>query len=320
MATTLVIGVLLAFGRWADANQLHMGLTYIVQGAFPPSWILVIEYGVLSSMVAAFIRADRVDRLYSSTDTLIWLGGICLFTAGLYHDAYGHRYFAIWGSSVNGYGTLTVFLHRPLLANLPLLLSVWPMGYAVIVVCTSFVALMGWRWSILRWRWILHALYLVGVTTSWIMLVLLPWNMKYDASWLGGSLIVLTAILIALAVVRDFDRKIQWMNLIAAVWLLTALSPRFGARPGPIVGSVKDALRFISSGYQMLVLGDLLILGGCIAVLFSKAGGGSAPELSALTSPRLCLHLRPGDRLYCSGIILGGSPLDLPEPPIVKRT
>jgi hypothetical protein len=64
------------------------------------------------------------------------------------------------------------------------------------------------------------------------------------------------------------------MNLIAAVWLLTALFPQFsqfGTSAGLPTASVNDALRWMGKGYMMLVLGDILVLGGSIALLFSKS-------------------------------------------------
>ena len=95
-----------------------MGFGHVAWQAFPAGWVLAIEYGVLCSMVAAFIRADRVDTLFSSRATLVWLGGICLFTAGLYHDSRGHGGFLVWGGSVNGYGSFTEFLRKPSMAGL----------------------------------------------------------------------------------------------------------------------------------------------------------------------------------------------------------
>ena len=270
MAATLVVGVLLAFGRWAGEYRTQMGLSYVAWGAFPVSWVLVIEYGVLITMVAAIIRAGRVDELFSSTETLTWLGAICVFTAGLYHDRYGHRAPPIWGTSVNGYGTFTEFLRRPLLAYLPLLLSVWPMAYGAIAVAVSFVTVMGWKSRFLRWQWILPALFLVTVTSTWIVFVLWPWNVAFDPSWLAGSLIVLPVLMVTLVLVRDAKYKIHWINLIAAVWLLTALSPRFGAVGGPVVViSLKESLRWMGYGYLLLVLGDLLVLGGSAVALFA---------------------------------------------------
>lgn len=271
MTATLVVGVLLAFGRWAGEYRTQMGLSYIAWGQFPVSWVLAIEFGVLITMVAAIIRADRVDALFSSTEMLTLLGAICVFTAGLYHDRYGHRAPPIWGTSVNGYGTFTEFLRRPFLGNLPILLSVWPMAYSAIAVSVSFVAVMGWKWPFLRWRWILPALFLGILTNAWIIFVLWPWNVAFDSSWLAGSLVVLPVLLITLVLVRDPERKIHWMNLIAAVWLLTALSPRFGAPGGPVVVmSLKESLRWIGYGYLLLVLGDVLVLGGSLGALFTS--------------------------------------------------
>ncbi len=276
MTATLVIGLLLAFGRWAGAYRAQMDFSNAAWGALPAWWVLAIDYGFLLTMVAVLIQADRVEKLFTSTEALTWLGGICLFTAGLYHDRYGHRGPTIWGTSANGYGTFTEFLRTASLANLPLLLSVWPMAYSLVVVPSSFATIMGWKWRFLRWRWILHALFLLTLTGSWIVFVLWPWNVRYESSWLAGSLFVLPALVVTLALVRDLDRQIYWMNLIAAVWLLTALSPRFGyTGRGPVVMSVKEALRWIDHGYLVLLLADLLILGGSIGALFSRGESDS---------------------------------------------
>jgi ethanolamine transporter EutH len=47
MTATFVVGVLLAFGLWAESERLLMGFAYVDRGAFPTSWVLAIEYGVL---------------------------------------------------------------------------------------------------------------------------------------------------------------------------------------------------------------------------------------------------------------------------------
>jgi hypothetical protein len=171
------------------------------------------------------------------------------------------------------YGTFTRFLHKPSLSALPLLLSVWPMAYAVIVVATSVVPVMGWQHPLLRWRWILHALFLVAVTTSWIMLVLWPWNRRGDSLWLGGSLIVLPALVITSSLVRDPERKLHWMNLIAMVWISMA----FFARPqgkSPFAGTLNGVLAIVADG-SILVLGSLLILVGSASMLLAKEQSGS---------------------------------------------
>ena len=263
MALTLVVGLLLAFGRWAsDERTPMMGFAHVVRGYLPAGWVLAIEYGVLVAMVAAIIRADRTGELFSSVETLTWLGGISLFTAGLYHN--GDLRSTVWAASVNGYGTFTRFLDKPSQAHLALLLSVWPMAYALIVVTSSFVGIMGWKRSFLRWRWVLHAAFLIAVTASWIMFVLWPGIMKYDSSWLAESMGVLPVLVVTLALVRDADRKLHCVNLIAAVWLATAMIHRFDE---PIF--VNTTIRWMRVIFHPLILGDLLILLGSIAGLFS---------------------------------------------------
>jgi hypothetical protein len=267
MAATLVVGVLLAFGRWAGHERMFMGFVYVAPGAVPASWVLAIEYGLLISMVAAVIRADRVDAMLSSAETLTWLGGICLFTAGLYHDHYRYGRTSIWGGSVNGYGTFTSFVSKPLLEDVPFLLTAWPMAYGAVVMTTSFIQMMGWKRPIMRWRWTLHAIVLVSVTTLWILLVLWPWNFEDNSRWPVGSLVVLPTLVLTLALMRGPDRKISSMNLIAAVCLLTALVPRLDG--SPVSTLLTQAFDWMDYGVWILIIGGLLVLGGSIASLES---------------------------------------------------
>ena len=265
MAATLVIGLLLAFGRWASDDRIPIGFGHVVRGSLPAGWVLAIEYGMVVLMVTAVIRADRTGALFSCVETLTWLGGIGLSTAGLYHD--GYRTTRIWAASVNGYSTFTVFLDKPSLFRLPLLLSVWPMAYGLIVVSTSFVAIMGWKRLFLRWLWVLPAAFLVVVASSWIVFVLWPWNMRYEWRWLACSLVVLPALAVAVICVHAPDRKLHWINLIAAVWLAIALIPGFGDRVRMVF---LNYIQWTSLVFHPLILGDLLILVGSIGSLFSN--------------------------------------------------
>ena len=267
MTATLVVGVLLAFGRWAGEERINMGLGQVATDALPTWWVLAIEYGVLVAMVTALIRAERVDEFFASTETLIWLGGVCLFTAGLYHHHWSR---GAWDGSVNGYGTFTEYLGKPSLVDLPLLLSAWPMAYGAIVVFASFMVVLGWKQSLVRWRWVLPAVYLGAVSLSWILFVLGPWNLKHASRWLAGSLFILPALVITVAVVRDPVRKSHWTNLIAAIWLLAALAYPW-IEHGLVPVSVSRVLITIGHGYKMLVLGALLILAGSIGAVLSKA-------------------------------------------------
>ena len=275
MAATFILGLLLAFGRWASDDPTLMGFTPVAWNAFPVGWILAIEYGLIVSMVAAVIRADRVDSLFSSAETLTWLGGIALFTAGLYHDngirskfPWVIRSDVVWGGTVNGYGTITHVLSRASLDALPSLLSAWPMAYGLIAAATSFVTIMGWKRPFLLWRWILHALFLVAVTAAFIAVVIGNWNALKKPNWLDGSVVVLPILVVSLVVVRDPARKIQWMNLIAAAWLATALFPQLDL--GGVVLPISEGLARMQHGFRILVLGDLLLLGGSLAALFVK--------------------------------------------------
>jgi hypothetical protein len=262
MTATLVVGLLLAFGRWASDVRTPIGFGHVERGSLPAGWVLAIEYGMVVLMVSAVTRADRVGAFFSCAETLTWLGGIGLFTAGLYHD--GHHMGRGWAGSINGYGTFTDFLRKPLLARLPLLLSIWPMAYSLIVVPTSFVAIMGWKRPFLHWRWALHVAFLGAVTVTSIVFVLWPWNMRYQWRWLDGSLVVLPVMVVAVIFVRDPDRKRHWTNLIAAAWLATALIPGFLN----VVNMVfLNYVHWVDLVFHPLILGDLLILVGSISEL-----------------------------------------------------
>jgi hypothetical protein len=266
MVATLVFGVLLAFGRWASDDLTQMGFGHVAWKAFPAGWVLAIEYGLIVVMVVTLIRADRIDSLLSSPETLTWLGGIGLFTAGLYHNP--SSWAAVWAVSVNGYGSLTEFMRMPSLFRLPLLLSAWPMVYGMFATATSFAAVMGWKRPIFRWRWIVPALFLFTVTSTWIALAFLVGNLQDDSIWLAASLVVFPALAVALVLVRDPERKVHWMDFIASAWLATALFPPVGI--GVSLLPISEAFERMHHGYRILVLGDLLILSGSFAALFSR--------------------------------------------------
>jgi hypothetical protein len=272
MAATLIFGMLLAFGRWASDDPTLMGFGDVAWQAFPAGWVLSIEYGVIVFMVAALIRADRVDAFFSSTATLIWLGAIGLFTAGLYHDhhflRWGTRADAVWAGSVNGYGSFTQLLKFPSLYALSHVLAGWPMAYGMVAATTSFVTLMGWKRPFLSWRWILPALFLAAVTGTWIALYFVGYTESDASLWLGGSFVILPALALILVLVRNPERKIDWMNLLAAAWLALALVPQLDI--GGYVLSIPDALARMYHGYRILLLGDLLLAAGSVAVLLAS--------------------------------------------------
>jgi len=272
MAATLIFGMLLAFGRWASDDPTLMGFSDVEWRAFPAGWVLSIEYGVIVFMVAALIRAERVDALFSSPVTLIWLGAILLYTAGLYHDHHFWRWGAgpvsVWAGSVNGYGSLTRFLKFPSFYMLPHVLAVWPMAYGIVAAITSFVTLMGWTRPFLRWRWILPALFLASATGAWIALFVWSYTKWNDSRWLGGSFVILPGLAVILVSVRDPERKIDWMNLLAAAWLAAALVPQPDI--GGFILSIPDALARMHHGYRILVLGDLLLAAGSVAALLAS--------------------------------------------------
>ena len=271
MAATLILGVLLAFGRWASSEPMLIFVP-VAWDAFPAGWILTIEYGVIVFMVAAVVWADRVEALFSSPATLTLLGAIALFTAGLYHDhsflRWGGQRPEIWANGVNGYGSLTEFLVRPGMYALPHQLGAWPMAYGLVAIATSFVTVMGWTRPFLKWRWVLPAIFLVTITAAWIAFLRWQFTTVDDSKWLAGSLIVLPVLIVTLLVVPGHDRKTHCVNLIAASWLASALFPQFELEG--FVFPMSEALARMHQGYMILALGDFLILSGSLIVLLSS--------------------------------------------------
>jgi hypothetical protein len=43
MAAPLVVGLLLAFGRWASDGRTPIGFGHVVRGSFPAGWVLAIS-------------------------------------------------------------------------------------------------------------------------------------------------------------------------------------------------------------------------------------------------------------------------------------
>ena len=266
MTATLIVGVLLACGRWAGANQQALDLALANPKFLPAEWALAIEAGVLALMIGAAARARRLRGLLASRETLTWLGGICLLTAGFFRYNY-----VIWGAGMSMYGTLTSYLANPSISSLPVLLFAWAMVYGAIALATSFLAIMNWTRSSLRWQWIVLGVFLGSVTADELAL-----SFSYPAwgphsSWLRMFVVpfsVLAALVATLGFVRNPKRKISWMNLIAAFSILPAAFPGLTINGVPV--PLSELLPSMGPGYVLLVLGDLLVLVGSIALLLSK--------------------------------------------------
>ena len=268
LAATAVVAVLLAFGRLADEYRSVLGLVAAKPGALPAEWAIVIEAAVLALMISAAARAGRFRALFASAETMIWLGGVCLFTAGFYRYPYG-----LQASYLSEYGMVTQYLSNPIPPRLPMLICAWYMGYGAIAVAASFMAIMGWTGWAIRWRWIVAALYLACVTAAQMAMSFWPvkWGSEPSQMMLFAvSRVALAAVVVTLVFVRDSSQMIQWLNLIAGSLLLRALYPQYNAYGAAL--TLTEVLRFTGQGYPLLVVGDLLLLIGSISMLCTRRG------------------------------------------------
>jgi len=88
---------------------------------------------------------------------------------------------------------------------------------------------------------------------------------------------VLAALAAAAGFVCNPNRKIQWINLIAAFSILPAAFPWMTVNGVPI--PLSEILPSMGAGYVLLVLGDLLVLFGSIVLLLSRK-----PACASITS------------------------------------
>ena len=68
-----------------------------------------------------------------------------------------------------------------------------------------------------------------------------------------GSLVVLPVLVLTLVLARNLDRTIHWTNLVAAVWLLTALFPRFNVGTSPFPVSMSDAFLWMGRLWMLML-------------------------------------------------------------------
>lgn len=236
---------------------------------------MMVELAVPAVMIAAAARAGRLRFLLSSGETMIWLGGICLLIAGLYRVRHYHR-----ATYLSDYGMLTEFATKPSIADLPKLLFAWPMVYGAIAVGTSYLAIKGSTSRAYRWRWLAPAFFLVGVTGA--PFVLNRWAVKWDpdSSWLMLFFVpclALAAMVPALFLVGDSNRKIAWINLIAGLFLAPTVYLLFVAAIYPpydddFALAVTEILHILGQGFALLVLGNLLLVVGSITILCTRKG------------------------------------------------
>jgi hypothetical protein len=285
LVATAVAAALLAYGRFMGDYRWELQLARTEPGALPAEWVMVIEGAVLALMIAAAARRRRIRLLFASAETMIWLAGVCLLTASLYHypanlqpaHLTNHEFLipSVFRRSIASL-PLVPFLIKLLIARLPILIFGWPMVYGAIAMVTSFVHIMGWKGPAVLWRWTLPALILVFATG--VQMALTFWLVKpADGSnrlmLCALPCLVLAAVVATIGFVRDPSRKIQCINLIAGLLLLRAFYPQYNRYE--VALTFIETLRFTGQGYPLLVLGDLLLLAGSMTMLCTRKGMGS---------------------------------------------
>ena len=266
MAATLVVGILIAFGRWAGANRTALDLALAAPNSLPAEWALAIEAGVLAWMIAAAVRARRLRRLLASRESLIWLGAVFLLTAGFFRYQTG-----IWGANMSMYGMLSAYVATPSISGLPLLLFTREMPYGAIALVRSFSVISNGTRSSVRRCWIILALFLVVMTVGELSLSFLHAAPGPQSSWLGLYVIpfsILAALATTVVFTHNPDRKLQLINLITAVSILPAAFP--GITVNGVPAPISQVFPSLGPGYALLVLGEVLILVGSLALLLKN--------------------------------------------------
>jgi len=271
LAATAVVGVLLAIARWAGANRHVRDLAGPGPGALPTQWALVVEAVALALLIAVAAGQHRLRLLFFSMEAMTFLGGVIMFTSGFFAYVFrrwipNHSLYGNFGWSVSPCGLL-------------MLLSVWPMAFGAITTALSYVAIVAGRTSASRWRWTVTGLFLGGLAVAEMTLALRPSGLWWpDRSTWMTSLIVSDLVLASLAVivgfVRDGDRKIRLMNLVAVAELIRFPLPGIMINGGAVPLTNVPWMRSwnFGPGYWLLWFGAVLILISSIALLWSTRG------------------------------------------------
>ena len=246
MAATAVVGVLLALGRWAGVNR---------PGARPRDSATgrVLDRVGLGARSHGPGYDDSVrgppassPRLFCSMEAMTLLGGVSMLTSGFF------RYWPWAGLGL--YGCLT---WNPSLSGQPMFLAAWPMAYGAITTGLSTIAIVAERTISCRWRWTVAAAFLGILALA--EAAVLSWHGAWwpDLSACITALVTycleLASLAAAVGFVRDGDRKIWVINLIATAFLLPSLLPSV------IVAGVavppQDLIWSMGPGYWLLALG-----------------------------------------------------------------
>ena len=105
-------------------------------GALPTEWALSFEAVVLAQMIAVAAGQGRLRSLLFSKESLIYFGSIAMLTSGFFRYSSGSLF------DVSLYLILTYCLPA---FDVPTLLAVWPMAYAMIAMSVSYLTIMTGR-------------------------------------------------------------------------------------------------------------------------------------------------------------------------------
>jgi len=267
MAATAVVGVLLAIGRLAGDNRQALGLATAYSDALPTEWALVLEVMVLALIIAFAAGRHRLRLLFFSKEGMTFLGGVSMLTSGFFQYTYGPL-----ATNPGLYGFITWYLP---FYRLTVLLLAWPMPYGAITASLSSIAIVAERTTVYRWWWTVAALFLGIVALAKVVLLWWPWDL-WPGLWTQVTALVVDCLVLAslaatVGLVRDGDRKIRLINLIAAASLIPSLVR--SVTYGNVAIPLQDVLgQSMGPGYWLLSLGAVLILISSIALLWSTRG------------------------------------------------
>ena len=269
MAATAGVALLLAFRRWLETHPDDLA------SPDPPALsterMLTGVAAAVGLMVIVAWRKGRLRPLLGTPDSTAWYGGVLILAAGFFRTTY-------YGMPLDQghYGRLTFDLtFLPLSPGmLASSIDAWPMAYGAVVAVVSYATAVSARPVTWRWRWAAVGLFSTAVALVRFVLIALGYD-GIGQMTRGLALTVTGLVLLGLAgtvgCVSGDRRKVNRMDLIAALWLLTELDPRetfYIALADPL----DHPFLWTGPGYWLQALGAASILLGAVVRLAGRTG------------------------------------------------
>lgn len=269
MAATAGVAILLAFRRWLETHPYDLASPTPL--ALPAERMLAGVAAAVGLMAVVAWRKGRLRPLLGTPDSTAWYGGVLILAAGFFRSTY---YITLWGQGHYGGITFGLTFSPRLPWMLASMVDAWPMMYGAVVAAASYATAVSARPATWRWRWAAVGLFATAVASVRFVLIALG----YDGIGLmtrGMALTVTGLVLVGLAgtvgCVSGDRRKVNRMDLIAALWLLTELDPR-GTFYIDLTDPLDHPFLWAGPGYWLQALGTASIFLGAVVRFVGRTG------------------------------------------------